>query len=251
MRHVDGDRLWGPALEVGVLGPFEMAVHGRPVALSAGRVVPVERLAEGVWADALPGNVRRSVQTYMARLRCTLGPELIGTTPAGYVLYADPGHVDALRFGRLVEAAAAAPGIAEERALLSEALRLWRGRPFAGVPSEWLDASETPRLLERYLAAVERRLDLDLAAGRHRECVAELAELTARHPLRESLWTRLLVALDRCGRHAEALSRYETVRRLIAGELGVDPGPELRRLHTDLLTGGPVEVGATLSGIRA
>ncbi|GAA0910805.1 hypothetical protein GCM10009558_098930 [Virgisporangium aurantiacum] len=94
-------------------------------------------------------------------------------------------------------------------------------------------------LVERCLAAVERRADLDLAEGRHTELVAPLRELTAAHPLRESLWVRLLVALDRCGRQAEALTWYETVRRRLAHELGVDPGPELRRVYALLLSERP------------
>lgn len=247
----------GPGLQVGVLGPFELSVYGRPVtlsagrlralvsvlAMSAGRVVSVDRLADGLWGIEPPGNVRRSVQTYVTRLRSALGSELIATTPAGYVLHAGPEHVDALRFGRLLDAAAAAvAGPDEEYALIGEALRLWRGRPFAGVPSERLATSAAPRLVERHLAAIERRVDLDLAAGRHQACVPELRELTAAHPLRESLWVRLLLALDRCGRQAEALTGYETVRGLIADELGVDPSPELRRLHAALLGRRPLDL---------
>jgi DNA-binding SARP family transcriptional activator len=245
-------------VKVGVLGPLEIAVDGRPVLLTAGRLrallavlamsagtaVSVERLAAAVWAADPPGNVRRSVQTYMTRLRNALGATVIGTRAAGYVLHAASDHVDALRFDRLLAAAAAAPDAQLERARLGEALALWRGLPFEGVPSEWLKESETPRLLERYLAALERRFDLDVAAGRHGELVAELGELTALYPLREPLWARLLIVLDRCGRQAEALARYETIRVRIADELGVDPGPELQRIYADLLAGRPPQPGA-------
>jgi DNA-binding SARP family transcriptional activator len=238
-------------LAVGLLGSFEVSVDGRPVrltasrqrallatlAMSAGRTVSVDRLATAVWAADLPGNVRRSVQTYLARLRGALGARWIGTRSGGYVLNAEPDQVDALRFGRLLEAAGAASDIADERTLLTEALDLWRGRPFEGVSSQWLEEAEAPPLLERYLTALERRLDLDIAAGRHGESVAELRELTALYPLRESLWARLLVVLDRCGRQAEALARYETIRVRIADELGAFPGPELQRIHADLLSG--------------
>ena len=238
-------------LAVGVLGPFEVSVDGRPVsltasrlravlavlAMSAGEIVSVDRLATAVWAADLPDHVRRSVQTYLTRLRGALGAGLIGTKRGGYVLYVKPDQVDALRFCRLLEVAGAASDVADERAVLAEALGLWRGRPFEDVSSQWLEEAEAPPLLERYLTAWERRLDLDIGAGRHDELVAELGELTALYPLRESMWARLLIVLDRCGRQAEALARYETVRRRIADELGAFPGPELQRIHADLLSG--------------
>jgi DNA-binding SARP family transcriptional activator len=107
--------------------------------------------------------------------------------------------------------------------------------PFEGLRSGWLADLEAPRLVERYLAAVERRADLDLAAGRPGPLVGQLGELLARHPLRESLWLRLLVALHRSGRRAEALQRYQVIRVHLAEELGVDPGAELQRVYADLL----------------
>jgi DNA-binding SARP family transcriptional activator len=237
-------------LSIGLLGPLDVSVDELPVAvtagrlrallavlaLSAGRPVPVDRLATALWADEVPpGNARRSLQTYMARLRSALGAESIGTAPTGYVLHAHPEHVDALRFVRLLRDASAASDTVEERARLAEALDLWRGRPFEDVASTWLEESQTPWLLERYLAALEWRLDLDISAGRHGELVVELSELTARYPLREPLWARLLIALDRSGRRADALTRYETVRARIAADLGVDPDPTLQRIHADLL----------------
>ena len=238
------------ALSVGLLGPLAVSVNELPVsltagrlrallavlALSAGRVVSVDHLATAVWADENPpGNVRRSVQTYMARLRSALGAGSIGSAPAGYVLRADPEHVDALRFVRLVSTASETSDAAVKRMRLAEALDLWRGKPFEGVPSGWLEESEAPWLLERYLTALEWRLDLDISAGHHGELVVELSELTARYPLRESFWARLLIVLDRSGRRADALARYETIRARIAAELGVDPDPTLQRIHADLL----------------
>jgi DNA-binding SARP family transcriptional activator len=114
----------------------------------------------------------------------------------------------------------------------------WRGTPFDGLRSAWPEESEAPRLVEAHLAAVERRIDLDLEEGRHGELLADMRELTARHPLRESLWARLPVALDRRGRHAEALDRYEAVRARLRDELGAETGPELRRVHLGLLRAG-------------
>lgn len=253
---------WGEparALEVRLLGPLEVTAAGRAVdltasrprallaalALSAGRPVPAERLATMVWGEQLPDNVVRSVQTYVSRLRGLLGPGAIRRTTVGYQLRVEPDAVDALRFVRLLDAAAArAADPAGERELLGRALSLWRGTPLQGIRSEFLARSEAPRLVERYLAAIERRIDLDLADGRHGDLVAELVALTGRYPLREPLWVRLLEVLDRSGRQAEALDRFELVRRRLAEELGVDPGPELRRMHAALLaaaTPGPVD----------
>jgi DNA-binding SARP family transcriptional activator/tetratricopeptide (TPR) repeat protein len=240
-------------LQVRLLGPLEVWVQGRPVvisaprlrtllavlAVSAGRAVSVDRLAVAAWGDELPGDARRTVRTYVTRLRRLLGGGSIGTSPDGYVLRVEPDGVDALRFVRLLDEAAVAPGAVEERALLAQALGLWRGVPFEDVRSGWLEDEEARRLTERYLAATERRIDLDLAEGRATELVAELSSLTARYPLRESLWVRLLVVLDRCGRPAEALERYEAVRVRLAQELGADPGPELQQVHAELLAGRP------------
>jgi DNA-binding SARP family transcriptional activator/tetratricopeptide (TPR) repeat protein len=248
----------GPVVKL--LGPFEVFVGDRPVtlttgrlrallavlAMSAGRSVPVDRLASALWGNDLPANSRRAVQLYVTRLRTALGTAMITTGPSGYTLCTKSDNVDALRFLRLREAATADP--ATERVRLDEALALWRGTPFDGVPAGWLSDTQRPRLQEHYLTAVERRIDLDLSGGQHRELVPELAELAARHPLRESLWVRLLVALDRCGRQAEALERYETIRVRLADQLGTDPGPELRRAHADLLAGTPLTTAARPTG---
>jgi hypothetical protein len=186
------------------------------------------------------------VQTYVTRLRGALGAGSIATSPTGYVLRAAPDRVDALRFVRLLDAAAVAPDASSERALLVEALALWRGVPLEGMASAWLEESVAPYLVERQLAAVERRIDLDIEEGRAGELVAELSELVARWPLRESLWVRLLVVLARCGRQAEALERFEAVRVRLAEELGADPGPELQAVHADLRAGR--QTGGALGG---
>src|SRR3954447_2399977 len=137
-------------IQVRMLGPFEVTVGGRPadaitgrlrallamLAMSAGRTVSVDRLTSGLWRDALPSNVRRSVQTYIARLRSLLGADSISTKPAGYALETLPDQVDVLRFERLlddVQSAATDPEFARTR--IAEALALWRGAPFEGVDS--------------------------------------------------------------------------------------------------------------------
>ncbi|MGP4028145.1 BTAD domain-containing putative transcriptional regulator [Actinomadura sp. 3N407] len=246
-------------LSVELLGPLRVSVAGRPVelpagrlrallavlAMSAGRTVPADRLATAVWGAGAGGDPGANVRTNVKRLRRALeAEELIAARPGGYLLAAAPGDVDALRFGRLLDDAAAEHDPAAERPLLAAALALWRGVPFDGIRSDWLEQSAAPALRERYLTALERRADLDLAAGT-RPDPAGLADAAARHPLRESLWARLLRALEAAGRPAEALERYETIRRRLADELGADPSPELRQVHADLLAGGaPPEVRA-------
>ncbi|HEU4399286.1 MAG TPA: AfsR/SARP family transcriptional regulator [Actinomycetota bacterium] len=253
----------GTGLEVGLLGPLAVSVAGRPVelppgrlrallavlALSAGQAVSVERLAAAVWGEDASVDARANVQSNVRRLRRLLGAEAVATRGGGYALQVEPDRVDALRFVRLLDLAATAPDRATRRDRLVEALGLWRGAPFDGVRSDWLDQAQAPWLQERYLAALERRIDLDLADGAPVDLVAELGELTVRFPLRESLWVRLLVVLERAGRPAEALERYEAVRARLAEELGTDPGPELRQIHADLLAGrtpaGPIDRGTT------
>ncbi|WP_173065511.1 AfsR/SARP family transcriptional regulator [Phytohabitans houttuyneae] len=239
------------ALHVGVLGPLDVRVGGRPVhvatgrlrallavlAMSAGRAVPPDRLAGAVWGDEQPDHARRSVQLYVTRLRRALGAGAIRTRTDGYLLVAD--QVDAVRFLRLLDTAAAAADSGTERARLVAALELWRGTPFDGIRAAWLDRVEGPRLLDRYLAAVERRIDLDLAAGAEGEVVGQLRELTARHPVRERFWEQLMTALYRAGRRAEALEAYRRLYRLLADELGVTPGAAVRELHRRILAGDP------------
>ena len=209
-------------LAVRLLGPFEVSKDGATVvmpagrlrallarlALGAGETVSVERLAAAAWDGDLPRDARRTVQLYVARLRSVLGKDVIQTETAGYALRAAAVQVDVLSFVGLLDAAAVEPDGSRESRLLREALALWRGRPFEGVPSSWLEESNTPWLVERYLSAVERRLDLDIGNGHATDLLAELAELTAEHPLRETLWVRWLVALVCAGRQAEALSAY-------------------------------------------
>jgi DNA-binding SARP family transcriptional activator len=239
------------SLAVDVLGPLSVSVDGRPVSVTAGRLrtllvalalspdeaVSVDRLADIVWGEATPNHVRRTVHVYVTRLRRVLGPEAIVTSGAGYRLLVEPQRVDAILFERLLDAAAAAAGDpAAERAGLVQALALWRGVPFDGVRSAWLEGMESTRLRERYLAALERRIELDLDLGAGAELVAELRDLTGRYPLRESLWGQLMTALYRSGRRADALATYQRLYRLLADELGIEPGYALQGLQRQILT---------------
>lgn len=250
MDELDG------TLTVGLLGPLEVVRDGEPVevragrlrallavlAVTPGRVVPYTRLGEAIWDDDAPGHLRRTLQTYAGRLRDLLGPDRVGGGPGGLALHVRDDAVDLTRFERLARSCgghAAVDGTA-----LDAALALWRGEAFEDVECHWLHRVVAPRLDALRLETVERRVDLGLTEGRHDALVAELVELVATHPLREPLWARLLVALDRCGRGAEALEHYEAARAILADALGADPGPELRRLHGELLTGKPLSWGA-------
>lgn len=239
----------GRGLHVAVLGPFEVRMGTAQVelgsnrlrtlltvlALSAGETVSVDRLASVVWAGGLPDNVRRSVHTYIARLRNTLGAEVIKTTSLGYRMQVAHDQVDALLFRRLLAEATSARGTEAELATLERALALWRGQPFEGIDSPALHGADASHLLELHVSAAERWIDLGLAAGRHSELVPEAHRLAARHRLHEPLWGRLLLTLDGCGRRAEALSAYERLRRRLSEELGTAPSAELQRIHAGLL----------------
>ena len=209
------------------------------LATAAGQKVSVDQLATAIWDGRQPADSRKTIQLYVARLRAELGSDIIETSRAAYALRALPEQVDVLRFVRLLDDSASEPNVADERRLLVEALDLWRGRPFEDLRSRWLETARAPQLLERYLSALERRIEIEIAAGHARDLVVELAELTERYPLRESLWLRRLVVLERSGRPAEALAQYEVIRLLLADELGTDPGPELQRVHADLLAARP------------
>ncbi|WP_162605281.1 AfsR/SARP family transcriptional regulator [Jiangella ureilytica] len=248
----------GRDVRIALLGPFEVLRDGFPVlvtserlrgvlavlAASAARTVSADVIGEHVWGDAPPVNLRRTVQTGIARLRAMLPDDAIVRRPGGYVLDLGPGQVDALRFEALLDEAAAIADPHTERKLVGQALELWRGVPYLGVEARALASVEVPRLTERYLGALERAADLSLAAGEIDESAARLRAETARHPLRESLWARLLRLLAAAGRTAEALATYDDVRRRLADELGADPGPELRRLHAELLDPGADPVAA-------
>lgn len=236
-------------LTVNILGPLEVSLGDRPVSLAMNRMatilavlaafvgttVSTETIGEHVWGERPPANLRRSVQTWVARLRAVVGANAIVSMPAGYLLAIAPERVDARRFTDLLDAAANAADPRVERAMLDEALRLWRGKPFDGVASPRLEQVQAVRLTERYLTALERAADLDVETGTRSDVIGRLRAETIRQPLRESLWARLLVSLALSDRHAEALATYDTIRRRLADELGVDPGPELQRVHGELL----------------
>src|SRR5262249_35648211 len=157
-------------------------------------------------------------------------PERIVTRAPGYLVRLDPDELDLLRFERLVDDAEHARPERGAR-LLREALELWRGRPLAELADESFAAAEIGRLEEPRLAALERRVDADLALGRGAELVAELERLVALYPLRERLHGQLMLALYRSGRQAEALAAYRDARHRLVTTVGIEPGPPLRQLE--------------------
>jgi DNA-binding SARP family transcriptional activator/Tfp pilus assembly protein PilF len=240
-----------------ILGPLEVLAD-RPVDLGGriprtllavllanpGRHVSLTYLIDAVWEDHPPGTAKRQVQNYLAALRRSLaeagaGDPLTVTAGPGYQLRPGPGEVDSQVFAEQVRDALrlAAGGRAEAAARqLRSALGIWRGPALLGLTGRAIEAAAAS-LEEQRLAAVEHRIDLELALGRHAELIAELTELVAVHPLRERLVGLLMVALHHIGRQSDALRAYETHRGVLAEELGLDPGVALRELHEAVLVG--------------
>ncbi|NUT99123.1 MAG: AfsR/SARP family transcriptional regulator, partial [Saccharothrix sp.] len=231
--------------EFKVLGPLEVWHDGTRVPVPAGRgavllaslllhaneVVPADTLVDRVWdgAPATPARARATLQMVVTRLRQALGPaNVVRTVSGGYRAEVPEGALDLHRFRALASAGH-----------FADALALWRGEPLADVPSDAL-RTEVSALEEERLAVVERRIDVDLEAGRAVELVAELRTLVARHPLRERFWGRLMLALHRSGRQADALLAYRAVAKVLDEELGVTPGAELREVHQAVLSGDAV-----------
>ncbi|MGW5445033.1 BTAD domain-containing putative transcriptional regulator [Streptomyces asiaticus] len=229
---------------IALKGPRHRAVLARLI-VARRRVVPVSRLIEDLWTEPPPGAVG-AVRTFVAALRRALEPQRPPRTPArllvtegpGYALRADPDAVDAWRFEQDVSAAATLP---PDGALprLEEALSRWRGPAYAEFADEGWARGERSRLAELRLHAVERQAEARLALGRAAEAVPDLEAHLAEHPWREGAWRALALALYRTGRQGDALAVLRRARTLLVEQLGVDPGPELRRLETDILGQAP------------
>jgi predicted ATPase/DNA-binding SARP family transcriptional activator len=243
--------------EFGLLGPLEVRADGREIqlggarpravfavlALHANEPVSAERLAVALWGEDAPPSAVKTVQVYVARLRKALeDPDALVTTPAGYRLRVRLGELDADRFERHVADGreALAAGRAEHAAAeLRAALELWRGPPLADLASAPFAPAEIARLEEQRLAAVEVRVDAELAAGRHAELIGELQQLTNEHPWRERLHAQLMLALYRSGRQADALDAYQKAREVLVDELGIEPGTQLHDLQQAILAHDP------------
>jgi DNA-binding SARP family transcriptional activator/tetratricopeptide (TPR) repeat protein len=239
---------WYGDQELPVGQPRQQAVLGI-LAMRANRVISRGELVDAVWGQDPPASAEGGIYTYVAGLRRVIEPNrslrgpgrVLVSSGAGYVLHLVPGQPDAVAFeqdlGRARQTRKAGDAVGAVSALNS-ALSLWRGIAFAGVPGPFAE-TERIRLGELRSAAAEERADVLLALGRHEEVVPDLTAMVADHPLRERMRGLLMVALYRCGRHAEALRVFAEGRRLLAEELGIDPGGDLSRIHQQVLTMDP------------
>jgi len=234
-----------------LLGPVEVWAQGGRVdighpkqrsvlaalLLDVNEVTPTATLIDRVWDDDPPASARNVLYSYLANLRSALAgadAELVRRS-GGYLLLADPDSID-LHRGRRLIARTREETTSDDRAaaLLSEALRQWRGTPFANLNGPWFERMRHALEAERRVALL-RRNDLYLHHGRHVELLSELHELSFAQPLDEHLARQLMLALYRSGHRAAAFEHYQRVRRTLADELGVDPGPDLRELHRQML----------------
>ncbi|MDQ3897895.1 MAG: AAA family ATPase, partial [Actinomycetota bacterium] len=251
-------------MEFRILGTLD-AIHGnqavefpRPkprallamLVIHANQVVSADRLIDALWGEHPPPSASNTLQSYVSHLRQALAElaptvdvrPLVRTQAPGYVLTVDPGWIDARRFERLAaEGRRASANCDYERAAVffDQALSLWRGPALADFDGEPFASVEAARLGQLRLAVIEERAAAELELGHHADLVGRLQTVVAEHPLREQLWAQLMVALYRCGRQAEALRAYQTVRRLLGEELGIEPGPGLRQLEADILAQSP------------
>ncbi|GID65619.1 SARP family transcriptional regulator [Actinoplanes cyaneus] len=247
-------------IRFGVLGPVVAEdEQGRPVALKGPmhravlarllvarrRVVPTNDLVLDLWVSPPDGAVA-AVRTFVAALRRAIEPDrparapatLLTTQGSGYALRCAPDQVDAWRFEQAVaDVSTAAPATALAR--LDEALGWWRGPAYADFPEAAWPRADRARLAELRLQAVERRVEALLGLGRAAEAVPELDEHVTAHPWREQGWRLLALALYRSGRQGDALAVLRRARELLAGQLGLEPGPALRTLEIDILRQEP------------
>jgi predicted ATPase/DNA-binding SARP family transcriptional activator len=215
--------------------------------LRAGEVVSTARIVEELWGDREIRDPLNAVQVVVSKLRralgtaCGEGRQVLATTGSGYRLDVVPEAVDTVRFERLAAEGRRLldDGMPEPAAeVLREALGLWRGPALEDFDDDFARGDRT-RLEELRAAALELRIDADLALGRHEQVAAELATLVVEHPLRERLRGQQMLALYRSGRQGEALRAYRAARTTLADELGLDPGPDLQRLEEAILARDP------------
>ncbi|GAB3818568.1 AfsR/SARP family transcriptional regulator [Micromonospora zhanjiangensis] len=229
----------GTGAPIDLKGPKHRAVLARLV-VARGRVVPVNHLVDDLWRDPPPGAVG-AVRTFVAALRRAVEPgrpprepaRLLVTEGPGYALRAAPDAVDAWRFEDAVAATGPSPDTIIER--LDRALGWWRGPAYAGFDDEPWARVERSRLEQLRLNAIEQRAEALLTVGRAADVVPDLDAHVAEHPWREEAWRLLALALYRAGRQGDALAVLRRARGLLLEQLGVDPGPRLRLLETDIL----------------
>jgi predicted ATPase/DNA-binding SARP family transcriptional activator len=250
-------------VEFGILGPLEVRVGGAPLPMRQGltravllalllrpnATVSTDVLIDELYGDELPVNPLNALQVQVSHLRRALSTvgaaEVLVTEATGYRLAVSASAIDAARFAAFISDARRLCDDGRAEALesaiehLDGALALWRGEPLSDVAYRDFAASEIARLAELRLAARELRAEIHLRLGHHRDIAADLQALVEEHPLRERPRELLILALYRAGRQSEALREYEAVRRLLADDLGLEPGPELRRLERAVLAHDP------------
>jgi DNA-binding SARP family transcriptional activator len=239
-----------------ILGPLEVAVAGRTVALGGPKprlllaalllqpnvVVSTDALVEVLWPGSAPRSAAANIRTYVHSLRRRLAeahPELgerIQGRAGGYVVTVSPDELDSALFEKYIADAETAPDPQAALAALGQAAARWRGDVLEDLPLSHTWTSAVARLAELRLSVEEQRIRLRAGLGEHAEVVVELRGLLADHPLREELWQQLILALDACGRRAEALTAYTQAERVLREELDAEPGPQLRQVRAQLTT---------------
>ena len=244
-------------MEFRILGPLEVIDGGRSLSLGGTRqramlallltrpneVVSTDRLIDELWGAQPPKTALNTIQYYVSQLRKAFGADRIVTRPPGYRIEVRPGELDLQRFESLVQG--------DDAEALREGLALWRGPALADLAFEPFAQAETVRLEELRMAALERRLQLDLEHGREADLVGELEALIAEHPLRERLRGQLMLALYRSGRQADALAAYQEARRRLVESLGIEPSPPLQELERAILRQDPQLVAERLEDAAA
>jgi DNA-binding SARP family transcriptional activator len=236
-------RGWAGETELELGSPQQRAVLAM-LLLARGKQVPLAVLIDGLWEFDVPRSAAGTVRTYVSRLRGLLGAGaasyagcVINSAGDGYALHLGSATLDLDEFEKLLRDARSAchrADLARAAGLLRCALGMWRGAALAGVPGPYAE-SRRVKLTELQLAAEEEKLAIEIAAGEHVTAIAELRSLLAEHPFREGLSESLMLALYKAGRQADALTVYNTVRRGLRDELGVDPGPALQEMYHRIL----------------
>ena len=242
-----------------ILGPLEVLHEGGiPIALgpphqravlarlivSADETVTTDRLIEDLWPGDIPATARHALHVYVSRLRSALGPDRVRLDRSGdgYRISVAAGGLDAARFERLAADGRAALGRGdpeEAEVSIRKALDIWRGPALADFRDEAFAQPELVRLDEARITALELRIAADIELGEDSELVGELSDLVSEHPYREVFWEQLMMVLYRCGRQADALRAYQRARTQLAEELGIEPGPALRRMEERILIQDP------------
>jgi DNA-binding SARP family transcriptional activator len=252
-------------MEIFILGPLEVRDGDREFELGGGKQralladlvinrdepLGADRLIDDLWGERPPPSAAKTLQVLISRLRKTLGRDAIVTRGGGYVLDENIVSTDVEQLDALMRRAREASAAGDEAAAAEAttgAIGLFRARPLIDFAYDDFAQAEIARLEEIRLTTLEKRLELDLGAGRDAELIPELESLVREHPLRERLQGQLMLALYRAGRQADALEAYQSARQTLVGELGIEPGRALRELEQAILQQDPaLEVERAIS----